>query len=83
MPPLFTRAVEHMSNSNLTENRLTLSALSDHLPKCNCSIDFDHFEILASGATKFRLLIGERLFIKRDQLQLNKSIKSFSLKLFI
>ena len=48
----------------------------------NSSIDFDHFDILASDANKFRLLIKVSLLIKRDQPQLNKTIKSFSLKLF-
>ena len=81
----FTRAAEHMGMSNLTGKRLKSvkqSAVSDHLLECNCSIGFDHFDILASDANKFRLLIMERLLIKRDQLQLNKAIKSFRLKLF-
>ena len=29
-------------------------AISDHLFKCHCSIDFDHFDILDSDANKFR-----------------------------
>ena len=50
---------------------------------CNCFYcNFDHFEILATGANKFRLLIEESLLIKRDQPQLNKNIKSFPLNLF-
>ena len=43
------------------------SAVSDHLLECNCLIDFDHFDILASDGKKFRLLIKESLLIKRDQ----------------
>ena len=81
----FTRAAEHMCISNLTGKRLKCvkqSAVSDHLLECNCPIDFDHFDILASYANKFRLLIKESLLIKRDQPQLNKTIKSFPLKLF-
>ena len=81
----FTRAAEHMGISNLTGKRLKCvkqSAVSDHLLECNCSIDFDHFDILASDANKFRLLIKESLLIKRDQPQLNKTIKSFPLKRF-
>ena len=81
----FTRAAEHMGISNLTGKRLKCvkqSAVSDHLLECNCSIDFDDFDILASDANKFRLLIKESLLIKRDQPQLNKTIKSFPLKLF-
>ena len=81
----FTRAAEHMGISNLTGKRLKCvkqSAVSDHLLECNCSIDFDHFDILASDANRFRLLIKESLSIKRDQLQLNKTIKSFPLRVF-
>ena len=50
-----------MGISNLTGKRLKCvkqSAVSDHLLECNCSIDFDHFDILASDANKFRLLIN-------------------------
>ena len=59
-----------MGISNLTGKRLKSikqSAVSDHLLACNCSIDFDHFDILASDAKKFRLLIKKSLLIKRDQ----------------
>ena len=56
----FTRAAEHMGTSNLAENHLKcvkLSAISDQLLECNCSIHFDYFDILASDANKFRLFI--------------------------
>ena len=72
----FTRAAEHMGISNLTGKRLKCvkqSAVSDHLLECNCSIDFNHFDILASDVNKFRLLIKESVLIKRDQPQLNKT----------
>ena len=81
----FTRAAEHKSISNLTRKRLKRvkqSAVSDHLLECNCSIDFDPFDIRASDTNKFRLLIKESLLIKRDQPQWNKAIKSFPFKLF-
>ena len=78
----FTRAAEHMGVCNLTGKHLKQSAVSDHLLECNCSIDFDHFDILASDANRFRLLIKESLLIKHDQPQLNKTIKLFPLKLF-
>ena len=74
-----------MSISNLTGKRLKRikqSAVSDHLLECNCSTDFDHFDFLASDANRFRLLIKESLLIKRDQPQLNETIKSFPLKHF-
>ena len=81
----FNRAPEHMGISNLTGKRLKSvkqSAVFDHLLECNCSIDFDHFDVLASDANKFRLLIKESLLMKRDEPQLNKTIKSFPVKLF-
>ena len=82
---LFTRAAKHMGISNWTGKRLECVkqlAVSDHLFECNYSIDFDHFDILASDTNRFRLLIKESLLIKRDQPQLNKTIKSFPLKTF-
>ena len=56
----FTTAAEHIGISNLTGKLLKCvkqSAVSDHLLECNCSIDFDHFDILASDANKFTLPI--------------------------
>ena len=53
-----------MRISNLTEKRIKCVkqyAVSDHLLECNCLIDFDHFDIIASDANKFRLLIKESL----------------------
>ena len=64
-----------MGISNITGKRLKSvkqSAVSDHLLECNCSINSDHFDILASDTNKFRLLIKESLLIKRDQPQLTK-----------
>ena len=81
----FTRAAEHMGISNLTEKRVKNvkeSAISDHLLQCGCSIKFDDFDILASETNNFRLLIKESLLIKRDKPILNRTIKSFPLKLF-
>ena len=74
-----------MAISNLARKRLKCvkqSAVSDHLLECNRSINFDHFDILGSDKNRFRLLIKESLLTKRDQPQLNKTIKSFPLKLF-
>ena len=53
----FTRAAEHMGIYNLTGKRLKCVKVFDHLLECNCSIDFDHFDILAPDVNKFRLLI--------------------------
>ena len=74
-----------MAISNLTGKHfksVKQSAISDHLLECICSVGFGHFDILASDANKFRLLIKESLLIKRDWPQLSKTIKSFPLKLF-
>ena len=59
-----------MGVSNLTGKRsknIKYSAFSDHLLQYNCTIDFDHFEILATDVvSKFNLLVKEKLLIKRD-----------------
>ena len=80
----FTRAAEHMGIFNLTRKRLQCvkqSVIPDHLLECNCSINFDHFDILASDTNRFRLLIKENLLIKLEQPLLNQTIKLFPLKL--
>ena len=51
-----------MGISNLTGKHLKSvkqSSASDHLLEFSCSIDFDHFDILAPDANKFGLLIIE------------------------
>ena len=70
---------------NLTEmqvKNMKESAVSDHHLQCDCVISFDNFDVLASGTDNFRLLIKESLLIKRDKPILNRTIKSFPLKLF-
>ena len=77
--------MKHMGISNLTEKRLKSikqSAISDHLLQCNCTINFDNFDILAAESNKFKLLIRESLLIKRDKPILNRTIQSFPLQLF-
>ena len=81
----FTRAAEHMCVSNLTGKRLKNikdSTVSDNLLPCNCAIDFDHFDILATDVSKFNHLVKESLLIKRDNTVLNRATKSFPLELF-
>ena len=81
---VFTRAAEHMVISNLTGKRLCFkqSVVSDHLLECNSSIDFDYFDILASDANKFRLLIKESLLIKRDRSPVEQNRQVISIKTF-
>ena len=81
----FTRAAEHKGVSNLTGKRvknMKESAVSNHLLQCDCIIDFDHFDILASDTNNFRLLIKESMLIKHDKPVLNHTVKPFPLKLF-
>ena len=77
-PPFYTRAAEHMGISNLTGRSLKIvkqSAISDHLFQCNCTINFDDFDILTAEPNKFKLLLRESLLIKRDKQILNRTIK--------
>ena len=72
-------------SSNLTEKRVKnvkQSAVSDHLLQCDCSINFDNFDILPSETNNFRLLIKESLLIMREKPVLNRTTTSFPLKLF-
>ena len=71
-----------MGISNLTGKRVKNvkeSAVFDHLSYCECAVDFDHFDILASDTNSFRLLIKENLLIKRDKPFMNHTFKSFPL----
>ena len=57
------------------------SAVSEHLLQCDCTVDFDHFDILASDTDNFRLLIKESLLTEREKSVLNHTVKLFPLKL--
>ena len=79
------RAVEHTGVSNLTGKRLKNikdSTVSNHLIRCNCTIDFDHFYILATDVNKFNLLVMESLLIKGDNPVLSRTTKLFHSELF-
>ena len=81
----FTRAAEHMGISSLTEKQVKNmkdSTVSDHHLQCDCVISLDDFDVLASDTNNFRQLIKESLLIKQDKSILNRTFKSFSLKLF-
>ena len=81
----YTRAAEHMEISNSTGKRLknfVQSAISDHLLQCNCTINFNDFDILVAESNKFKLFQRESLFIKPDKPILNRTIKLFPLQLF-
>ena len=59
-----------MGVSNLTGERLKNIkdlAVSNHLLLCNCTIDFDYFDLLPTDVSKFNLLVKGNLIIKRDK----------------
>ena len=57
------------------------SAVSDHLLQCNCTIDFDYFDVLANDFNKFNLLVKESLLINRDNLVLIRTTKSLHFRI--
>ena len=57
-------------------------AVSDHLLQFNCTIDFDHFDILGTDVNKFDLLVKESLLTKRNNPVVKKATKSLLLELF-
>ena len=70
-PSFYIRFTEHMGISVLTGKFLKNvkpSLVSDHLLPCNCTINFDDFDILASDSSKFKLLFGESFLTKLDNL---------------
>ena len=68
------KRVKNVIESSVSNHHLSL--------QCDCITDFDHFHILASDTNSFRVLIEESLLIKCDKPILNRTIKSFPLKLF-
>ena len=67
---IVTRAAEHVGISKLSAKRLEDtkdSTVSDHLLQCKCTVNFDHFDILAADISKFNILVNQ----KRDALVLN------------
>ena len=81
----YVRAAEHLGISHLTNKRLKnvkQSVISDHLLTCDCNINFDDFTILSKDSNNINLLVKESLLKSRDKPILNKTVKSFPLKLF-
>ena len=69
-----------MGISNLTGKQVKKVkelAVSDHLFQCDCTTDFDHFDISASDTNSFRLHIKESSLIKHDKPVLNHTVMSF------
>lgn len=80
-PSFYIRVAEHMGISILTGKCLKNvkhSSLSDHLLQCNCTLNLDDFDILASDSNKFKLLFGESFFYKAWQPYLKQGDKIVS-----
>ena len=75
-------AAVHMGISNFIAEHAKESVVSNYLLKCDYTIDFDHFDILAYDTNSFRLLIKESLLVEHDKPVLNRAVESFPLKLF-
>ena len=71
-----------MGISNLGSNDVKESTVSDNLLQCDCTTDFDLFDILSSDSNSFGLLVKESVLIKCKKLILNRIVESFPLKLF-
>ena len=68
-----------MGISNLTGKHVKNvkeSAISEDLLQCDCTIDFDSFDIIVSDTNSFRLLIKESLLIQRDKPVLNRTVRN-------
>ena len=80
-PSFYIRVAEHMGISILTGKCLKNvkhSPLSDHILQCNCTLNLDDFDILASDSSKFKLLFGESFFYKAWQPYLKQGDKIVS-----
>ena len=78
----YTREAEHMGIFNLTgknPKKNKQSTLSDHLLQCNCTINFDHFDFLASDFNKTEILVRES-FDKMWQTDLKEDDKIVSIR---
>ena len=79
------RVSEHQGVSPRTGKHLkgTLStSVRDHMLDCNHMVAWDDFKVLERESNHWLLEIKESLFIKRDELSLNKNIYSQELFLF-
>ena len=78
------RAAESMEFAfeKQTPKNVKQSAISDHLPTCDCNITFNDFTILSKDSYDFNVIIKESLLIARYKHILNQTVKSFPLELF-
>ena len=79
------RSGDHLSLSALTGKRVNnnkKAAVKDHCLFFNHVGLFEDFSILTYESNPFKLLIKEALLVSKDNLLLNKHVKSIPLQLF-
>ena len=79
------RVSEHLGITPLTEKQVKSpkeSAIFGHIFHTGHNASFDDFETLVKESDEYRLLLRESLLILRDDLPLNRYVKSIPLELF-
>ena len=76
---LHDRKTEHFKALTESDN---ISAIADHIKTTGHNINWDHFDILASGKTDFHCKIKETLLIQELQSSLNVNVSSEKLMLY-
>ena len=81
------RICEHFGISHLLEKKVkidnnNLTAIQEHILRCNYSPSFEKCSILTRESNDFKLKIMESLLIARDKPILNKADSSLPLELF-
>ena len=72
----YVRITEFMGISNLTGKVLKNLVMFDHPLQCNCTINFDDFDILTANSNKFKLLLKEFSNKAWQTYLINRTIKS-------
>ena len=74
--------ISHLTGKKVRIDNNKLTAIQEHLLRCNYSPSFEEFSILTRENNDFKLKIMESLLIARDKPILNKADSSLLLELF-
>ena len=74
--------ISKTTNLSLSTIKKSLTAVRDHMHVCNHQNTSGSFRIIGSAKDDYHLKIKESLNILRENLTLNKTVKSFPLELF-